>query len=645
MIKITVVVPYKELGDSFIETFNNNEYAHKPEYEANEYELDIVVATSADEVSRLKLDSDLIVARGATAYALRDNNYYIPVVEIPVSAHDLTRALHEGKIRSGGKKLAVVGSINMTLGAEKMSDIIGVEIKPYIYSDNNEIKSFVSKAKHDGFEVIIGGVYTCECAQEQGFETVFLKTGRESVIYALEEAKRVASISRREQEKALRFKTILDYAYEGVIAVDDKNIISVFNSSAAKTLGIDANRAVGFNFNEVMPKSLIKVLSQENEYLDEVIQHNDIHLAMNKVPIILKSEKLGIVYAFQDVTNIQEMESKIRKKIYTRGHVAKHNFNNIIGGSKKLTNVIEIAKRFSKVDSNILLFGETGTGKELFAQSIHNYSSRSKGPFVAVNCAALPESLLESELFGYVDGAFTGAAKGGKPGLFELAHTGTIFLDEISEISQKIQGRLLRVLQEKEIMRLGHDRVIPVDIRVVSASNKDLYNLVQKGEFREDLYYRLDILKIDLPTLRERYEDILILIDYFMDEYCKQIKKGSITITTKAREKLMTYSWPGNTRELQNVCERLAVLNQGGIIREEDVVAVLPCRDAITVQQDYNIESFNIKLDYNQKVEELQKDKIRAVLKEVQYSKSKAAENLGISRTTLWRRMKELGIS
>lgn len=647
MIKITAVVPYKELGDSFFEIFNNDQYIHKPKYETDEYELEIVVATSASEVSKLKLDSDLIVARGATAYALRDANYYIPVVEIPVSAHDLTRALYEGKIRSGGKKLAVVGSINMTLGAEKMSDIIGVEIKPYIYSDNNEIKSYVGKAAKDGFEMIIGGVYTCEYAKKQGLKAVFLKTGRESVIYAIEEAKRVASISRREQEKALRFKTILDYAYEGVIAVDDKNNISVFNTSAEKTLGINAQKAVGLNFEEVMPKSLYRSLSKEEEYFDEVLQYNDIQLAMNKVPIILKSEKLGTVYAFQNVTNIQEMEGKIRKKIYTRGLVAKHTFKDIIGGSKKLVNVIGIAKRFSKVDSNILLCGETGTGKELFAQSIHNYSNRSKGPFVAVNCAALPESLLESELFGYVDGAFTGAAKGGKPGLFELAHTGTIFLDEISEISQKIQGRLLRVLQEREIMRLGHDRVIPVDIRVISATNKDLYKLVQKGDFREDLYYRLDILKVDLPPLRERYEDIITLVDYILTDYCRQIKKDNIKISPKAKEKLLSYNWPGNIRELRNVCERLVVLNQGGIIDEEDVEAVLPHMEpAIIIPKlTDSINAVNNRLDYAQQVEKLERDRIVSVLKEAQYSKTKAAENLGVSRTTLWRRMKELGIS
>ena len=648
MIKITVVVPYIELGDLFREIFEkHDQYVNKMEHDSNEYELEIVVATSAAEVSKLKLDSDLIVARGATAYTLRDINYFIPVVEIPVSAHDLTRALHEGKIKSGGKKLAVVGSINMTLGAEKLSDIIGVEIKPYIYFDNSEIRSYVGQVIQDGFEVIVGGVYTCEYAKRRGFETVFLKTGRESVIYAIAEAKRVASISRREQEKALRFKTILDYAYEGVIAVDDKNNISVFNSSAEKTLGINARRAVGMNFEKVMPKLLLRVLSnQEEECFDEVIQYNEIHLAMNKVPIILKSEKLGTVYTFQDVTNIQEMESKIRKKIYTRGHVAKHTFEDIIGESKKLVNVIEITKRFSKVDSNILLYGETGTGKELFAQSIHNYSSRNKGPFVAVNCAAIPESLLESELFGYADGAFTGAAKGGKLGLFELAHTGTIFLDEISEISQKLQGRLLRVLQEKEIMRLGHDRVIPVDIRVVSATNKDLYTMVQKGDFREDLYYRLDILKIDLPPLRERYEDILILVEFILNGYCQQFRKDNIVISLKAKEKLLAYNWPGNIRELRNVCERLVVLNQGEVVIEEDVDAVLPRRDLFNISPDIDhiSESVNVSLDFIEQVEKLERERIRAVLEEVQYSKSRAAENMGISRTTLWRRMKELGI-
>jgi PAS domain S-box-containing protein len=648
MIKITIVAPYADFVDLAEKTFReHNEYPHKLEYELNQYELEVILAYGADEVRCLKLDSDVVVARGVTAYELRNRDYYIPVVEIPVAGNDLIRCLHESKTRFGTKPVAVIGSRNMIYGVESLSDIVGLDIKPFVMSNREEVKRLVNAAVNQGIQVIIGGIPTCEYAIKLGLDTILIKTGKESIWQAITEAKRVAYISRIEQEKALRFKTILDYAYEGIIAVDNKNTISVFNSSSEKTLGINAQKAIGKKFEEIIPKSkLTDLVNTKDECIDEIIKHNDIQLAVNKVPIVLKGENLGTVLTFQNVTKIQEMEGKIREKIYTRGHVAKHTFEDIIGESKKIKDVIKMAKRFSQVDSNILIVGETGTGKELFAQSIHNYSPRKRGPFVAVNCAALPENLLESELFGYVEGAFTGAAKGGKPGLFELAHRGTIFLDEISEISLKLQGRLLRVIQEKEIMRLGHDRVIPVDVRIISATNKDLYTLAQKGDFREDLYYRLDILKINLPPLRDRREDILIIVEYFIKNYCLQFRKGDITITQKAKERLQDYDWSGNIRELRNICERLVVLNQGNIISEKDVEAVLP--DRCNIRTPFNdeeaIDSINIKYNYTEELKKFERERIKAVLERVGYNKIKAAESLGISRTTLWRRMKELDI-
>jgi PAS domain S-box-containing protein len=649
MIKMIAVVPYKELGDLFEEIFKVHEQCiPKPEHRDEEYELEIVIAANAAEVSHLKLESDVIMARGGTAYKLRDMNYYIPVVEIPVSGHDLTRALFESKTKFGQKKIAAIGSINMIMGVENFSDILNLEIQPYIYFENSEIKSLVDQAAQDGAAVIIGGVYTCVYAKDLGLETVFLKTGRESAWYALAEAKRVATVSRREQGKALRFKTIVDYAHEAMVSVDENNLISVFNTAAEKTLNIRAQDVVGCNFEEVMPADLKKILaSRDKECIGELIRHNETNLAVNIVPILLKSQKFGTVFTFQDVTQIQEMENKIRKKIYYRGHVAKHTFRDIIGKSIKMAEMIDIAKKFSMVDSNILLIGETGTGKELFAQSIHNFSHRKEGPFVAVNCAALPDSLLESELFGYAEGAFTGAAKGGKPGLFELAHTGTIFLDEISEISPKLQGRLLRVLQEREIMRLGHDRVIPVDIRIVSATNKNLYTLVMNGNFREDLYYRLDILKIELPPLRDRREDIVQLAEHIIARFCPQFKKANILLSPAARERLQDYQWMGNIRELSNMCERLVVLNQTGMIGEGDVLAILPQMDGDRSSDRVDPARETQKTDYEftEQVRRLEKERIITVLKKAGNHKIKASKHLGVSRTTLWRRMKELDVT
>jgi transcriptional regulator with PAS, ATPase and Fis domain len=287
----------------------------------------------------------------------------------------------------------------------------------------------------------------------------------------------------------------------------------------------------------------------------------------------------------------------------------------------------------------VLIMGESGTGKEMFAQSIHNASSRRKGPFVAVNCAALPENLLESELFGYAEGAFTGASRGGKMGLFEMGHRGTIFLDEISEISPKLQGRLLRVLQEREIMRLGDDRVIPVDVRVITATNQDLGRMMQENLFRTDLYYRVDILRLVIPPLRERREDIVPMMRHFLEFYCLRSKKEFKEIDLDTQNLLSGYHWPGNVRELRNVAERLAVLGSIGGIESRDVEGMLsqPFAKKIISKAVTNIRPVNVESGRGN----LNRSLLIQVLEESNYHYGKAAARLGISRTTLWRRLKD----
>lgn len=651
MIKITVIAPYEDFIDKFARVFKeHNEFIHKSEYEQDEYELETVVAYGPEQVRGLKFDSDVIIARGVTAYVLRNMDYFIPVVEVPVAGNDLIHSLHECKTLYNAKNVAVVGTTNMIMGVERLSNVVGLNIKSIpldINASPDYINDTVNMLAGQGFDAIIGGVRTVIRAKELGLNALLIKADKESMWQAISEAKRAAYIGRREQEKSQRFKTLLDYAYEGVIATDKKKIISVLNSASEKILGINRRNVIGKKVDDAIQESkLSEILNSKDEYIDEVIKYNDTQLAINKINIALKGEDLGAVVTFQNASKIQEMEGKIREKIYTRGLVAKHTFEDIIGESRKISEVIRTAKRFSEVDSNVLIIGETGTGKELFAQSIHNYSSRKRGPFVAVNCAALPENLLESELFGYVEGAFTGAAKGGKLGLFELAHKGTIFLDEISEISPMLQGRLLRVIQEKEIMRLGHDRVIPVDVRIISATNKDLYNQSKKGEFREDLYYRLDVLKLSLPSLNERRDDIPLMLDYYIKKYGLQFRKENITITRKAKEMLQDRAWRGNIRELRNICERLVVLSNSNEIDVRDIEVVLP--DSHSTERYLNDSEYtkaNENQSYTQEVKNFEKEKIRAVLERVGYNKIKAAEDLGISRTTLWRRMKELNIS
>jgi propionate catabolism operon transcriptional regulator len=346
-------------------------------------------------------------------------------------------------------------------------------------------------------------------------------------------------------------------------------------------------------------------------------------------PISMDEETPGFLFTFQNAETIQQTEHMIRTELSRKGLVAKYTFSNIVTQNSQMRALVEKARRFSQVPGAVLLLGETGTGKELFAQSIHNASPRASQPFVAVNCAALPEQLLESELFGYTEGAFTGASKGGKPGLFELAHKGTIFLDEISEMPIVVQAKLLRVLQEREVRRVGADMVVPVDVRVISAANSNILQKVQDGLFRLDLFYRISLLSLMLIPLRDRPEDIGLLFSHFVAEYCERHGLHGININADALEMLGQFYWPGNIRELRNAAERLAILhtsNQVGIREIEQL----------------DIGSTGLYLEAKKREKPKKKKLSDHDLYEQFLSsgltREAFAKGVGISRTTLWRK-------
>lgn len=324
-----------------------------------------------------------------------------------------------------------------------------------------------------------------------------------------------------------------------------------------------------------------------------------------------------------------------------RGHVAKYTFDDILGKSAEIKAAIDKARRFGSVNATVLIYGETGVGKEIFAHAIHNTSPCRKGPFIAVNCAAVPENLLESELFGYAEGAFTGAKTGGKQGFFEMADGGTIFLDEISEMSDKLQARLLRVLQEYEIMRLGDDRVITLDVRVIAATNSDLSSMVEEKLFRSDLYYRINVLNLVVPTLRERREDIPFLVDHFLGVFNKKFQKNIKGIEPQGMNLFYIHDWPGNTRELQNTMERLVILT------DDDYIPASLVEESISIPSTRAPDTASLLPQPEpqpQNIANLEKKAILNALIASGGNKKKAAQLLGMSRTTLWRRLKKFEI-
>ena len=545
-----------------------------------------------------------------------------PFVEIRITGFDVLLALN--KARQYSKRIALISYKHKIPYLDQVVDMLSIDLEQVTYGKLEEMDNILKNLESQGYRTVVGASLVTEKAQERGLNGVFIYS-LDGVTRAMDAAANIALSKQAEWEKAERLRIIIDFAYDGIIATDKKGFITVFNPSAEKIIGLPRQRAINRNIDKVLDNSrMIKVMETGEPELNQIQSSGDIKILTNRIPIIVNGEVTGAVATFQNIDTIKKAEEKIRRKLHEKGFLAKTCLDDIVGDSRLMQDVKKEAELYAQSNSTVLILGESGTGKELFAQGIHNASARSKRPFIAINCAALPDSLLESELFGYEEGAFTGAKKGGKAGFFELAHGGTIFLDEIGGISPKLQSRLLRVIEEREVMRIGGDHIIPVDIRIIAATNKNLWQKVKDGKFRKDLYYRLNVLELALPPLRERKEDIPQLIRKFLTAYRPSLRKREIDIVA-GQHRFLVYDWPGNVRELANVVERFAVLYNG----EKESIPVL-------IEAFFNKQRLTKSSEQKEEIRE-----IRKVLEEVNGNKTEAARRLGISRTTLWRKLKK----
>ena len=358
---------------------------------------------------------------------------------------------------------------------------------------------------------------------------------------------------------------IIEVIDEGIIAYDEGQHIILFNEVAEKIFGIPIWKAKMMTLSECFSEISLTVENPE-DLCDDVQSINHTDYIVNAYPLYIEGHYSGGVIRYKEFSAIRRLEKKIRQSSKGGGYIAKNSFDDILGKSPVLRQCRNLAEKMAKGDGAILIEGESGVGKENFAQAIHNASFRHDSPFIAFNCASIPDTLIESELFGYEEGAFTGARKGGKPGLFELANGGTVFLDELGDISPNMQTKLLRVLQEKEIVRVGGQEVIPVDIRIISASNKNIPGLVLEHTFRMDLFYRLNVLSLKIPALRERGDDILLLPHHFLQGYGLRYE-----LSKEAADVLLEYDWPGNIRELQNVSAYIGYMSENRLITCADL--------------------------------------------------------------------------
>lgn len=601
------------------------------------FPVEIILSSGSERiklVEKLVGHADVIIGRWGNDLPDIEKRFRVAFVNVPFTAYDFVRVLHQAWLKK--KPTGIVHYRTVVRGLMTVAQYLPVKIveAAQIQSPSaGEMQSVLEVNRSKGVRLVITNVEGCKLSAELGLDSLHVKAGPESITQALNEARQIIPSQMRERERAERFKAILDFAHDGIIAVDSDAKITVFNNKAEEILGFPRSSAIGREIAAILKQSDLPEILQSGIPTQDVVQLvGGKCIVSNNIPIMINGLVKGAVQTFIEASRLQETEGKLRRKLSEKGLVAKFTFNDIVGRSEAIRAVIRRSKRYSEVDSSILVYGETGTGKEIFAQSIHSASRRARGPFVAVNCAALPESLLESELFGYVEGAFTGARREGKAGLFELAHGGTVFLDEVSELPVQIQGRFLRVLQERELSRIGDDRVIPIDVRIIAATNRDLPALVEEKKFRQDLYFRLNVLSLNIPPLQDRPEDIPDLLEYFLGRASIANGRPVYKIPPSLMSWFMSWKWPGNVRELANVCERMVVMtDKNGYLPEEEIRALFP-RQTSTGKSEVNL------------LHDLESLTISRVLQEVNGNKNLAAKMLGISPTTLWRRLKAMDL-
>ncbi|GBF35032.1 zinc sigma-54-dependent two-component system response regulator [Desulfocucumis palustris] len=583
--------------------------------------------------------ADIVISRGVTGRKIK-KAISLPVVLIEITSFDILQALNTAK--SMGRRIAFLGHRTQDFSPEfdTITGILGIDVECYPYGNIYEMEEQAGKMLGSNADVIVStGLCIYEMAKKSGINAVLVQSGYDAIYGSIKQALEMVQGVRRDQERSQRFKSVLELTNDGILILDERKRVSFMNPSAEKLLDADAGRILGHCVDELRESSFLGPLFSNGNQMNEVVKEvGKKQFLVNSMPINIKNKEKGLVINFQSADRIQILEQNIRRQLFKKGLVAKHTFDDFVGASRQLVETIGRAKKFAAATATVLIYGETGTGKELFAQSIHNESERCKGPFVAVNCAALPENLLESELFGYEEGAFTGAKKGGKSGLFEMAHGGTIFLDEIGEMTLPVQARLLRILQEREIMRLGSDRVIPVDVRIIAATNFDLIQALKQGKFRDDLYHRLEVLNLDIPPLRERKEDIVLLANYFINQFSVEERKEVPGLTKAALEKLIKYDWPGNIRELQNIFQKYVLLIEKNQTPEDLINRLIneKIRKSFSVTtSDENTITLKIG-----KLEDMEREIIDYLLT-TGVSIKEISKMLGTSRTTLWRKVKD----
>jgi propionate catabolism operon transcriptional regulator len=590
---------------------------------------------TARERMRAGEEVDVFVSAGASAAYLR-KFAPVPVTVITPTGFDVLRAV--ASARQLSPRVAIVRYGEITPELDQFKEIYGLDIEQRAYETLDDAEACVRELAEKGIGAVIGSSAVADLAERAGLKGVFLYTPN-AVREAIDRALEIARVARGEEARREQVDAILRHLEEGVVAVDMDERIQSINPAMERLLGVPAETAIGQPLSKVAPTvGLARVLETGQPEMEDILRLGRRTLVTNRIPLSEQGVPTGAVLTCQDASAIERVDRSLRSQNRPRRFVASHRLTDVIGTSPAITDARALAQRYARTDATVLITGPSGTGKELFAQGIHAASARRERPFVAINCAALPDTLLESELFGHEEGAFTGSRRGGKPGLFEAAHTGTIFLDEIGDMPPALQTRLLRVLQQREVLRLGASDPTPVDVRAIAATNQDLEARVAQGAFREDLFYRLNILRLHLPPLSERREDVPLIAAEILDAVLRRHRaaRSRDVALEQLGPRLTAYSWPGNVRELENVLERAAVLyaDADGAVDERELRNVIP--ELFGKRRRGGADGQTLRSVRNGN----DREHVLRVLADCGGDQAEAAKRLGIGRTTLWRKLR-----
>jgi len=582
---------------------------------------------------------DVVVAGGSNGAYLK-TRVTVPVVQISPTGFDVMQAL--ARARRDGASVALVTHGDTPDEVRRFTAAYGIDVIFASYRSAQDAESCVLDLRDRGVGAVVGPGLVTDLAARAGMEAVFLYS-RASVRGAFDTALEVAQATRVEGLRRQRLDNLLQHLRDGVVALDAQGRVEAINQRLAGVLGIDSANAVGTPLLKLAPE-LANALPDDDS--DTLVALRGVSYVVHRGPLAGTGLEAGTVLTFQESRAVERLDRTVRSRQRAQQFTARYRLDDLIGECASIERVRMLVRRYAKSDATALILGESGTGKEMVAQSMHRLSARRDFAFVAINCGAFPEALLESELFGYEEGAFTGARKGGKTGLIEAAHRGTLFLDEIGEMPLPLQSRLLRVLQEREVVRLGSTEPTRVDIRVVAATHRALTEGVAAGTFRADLYYRLNILSIALPPLRERPADVMPLAAELLRQAAVREPRltarvpdldAAARVLADVSEPLCAYMWPGNVRELQNVIERIAVeladVDHADVLTREMLDAVAP----------ELLASFTptkkAALTLRERSRHVEADEIRAALASCGGDRDAVCKALGISKTTLWRKL------